>query len=214
MIKENDFVQIEYTGKVKDSNEVFDTTIEKVAKDEGIHNPAIPYGQYIICVGAGQILEGLEEELVGKEVGKDYTIKLAPEKAFGKKDGKLLKLIPTMQFKKQNVDPQPGMMLEIDGAVGTVRNVSGGRTIVDFNHPLSGKDIVYEVKIEKKIEDTAEKVKSALMLLLNTKEITVGVEGKKATITTKEEVPKELVEIATERVKKLVAEVEEMEFKQ
>ena len=45
-------------------------------------------------------------------------------------------------FKKENITTQPGLQITVDEAVGMVKTVSGGRVIVDFNHPLSGKDIV------------------------------------------------------------------------
>ena len=51
------------------------------------------------------------------------------------------------------------MQLNIDGVVGTVKTVTGGRTLVDFNHPLSGRELVYEVQVKKVVTDTQQKVK-------------------------------------------------------
>ena len=50
-IKKQDFIQLEYTGKLKQDDVIFDTTNEETAKSEGIHNPSMPYGQYIVCLG-------------------------------------------------------------------------------------------------------------------------------------------------------------------
>ena len=53
-IKEKDFVEIEYTGKITDSNIVFDTTSQSDAKAAGIFNPQTEYKPMIICLGQGR----------------------------------------------------------------------------------------------------------------------------------------------------------------
>lgn len=151
MIKKHDFIEVDYTGKLA-SGEVFDTTKESVAKEAGIHNPDASYKPVVVCVGEQQILPGLDEFVLGKEPGT-FTVELPPEKAFGKKDAKLMRMIPMSQFKKQNIQPVPGLQLNIDDRIGTVRTVTGGRVVVDFNHPLSGKDVVYELTINKLVTD-------------------------------------------------------------
>ena len=151
IIKKHDFVELEYTGKLKDSGMIFDTTDEGIAKKENIYNKNMIYGALVICVGEAQILKGLDEQLEGKEIGKQITVDISPEQGFGKKDASLLKLVPMTLFKKQDIMPMPGLQVNIDGAIGTIRTVTGGRIIVDFNHPLSGKYLIYEVKVNKKI---------------------------------------------------------------
>jgi hypothetical protein len=54
------------------------------------------------------------------------------------------------------------MPLSLDGQQGVVRTVDGGRVRVDFNHALAGKDIIYEVVVEEKIEDDVEKIKGLI----------------------------------------------------
>lgn len=188
-IKEMDFVELEYTAKIKDGNVVFDTTDEKTAKDNDIHTSQLPYGPVIICVGTNSLLKGLEDNLVGKEPGKSYTIELSPENAFGKKSAKLLKIVNSNVFRKSNINPMPGLQVNIDGIPGTIKSVTGGRTIVDFNHPLSGKDIIYDVKINKIVSDDKEKIKSFVSFQFNLKpdSFTVDIdEDKKATLDFKE----------------------------
>ncbi|GAG16317.1 unnamed protein product, partial [marine sediment metagenome] len=167
-IKKKDFVEIEYTGKLKEENIIFDTTDEKIAKENKLHNH--DYGPVTICVGEEQLLKGLDKNIEGKETGKEYDFDINPEDAFGKKNAKLIQLIPTNKFKQQKIQPMPGMQLNIDGVVGTVKTVSGGRTLVDFNHPLSGKELSYKIKINKKITDDKEKLSSYLKLSLGTKD--------------------------------------------
>ena len=167
-VKEKDFVEVEYTGKVREDNIIFDTTDEKTAKDNDIYSKDMPYGPVAVCVGTNTLLKGLEDSLIGKEPGS-YTVELKPENAFGKKDAKLLKIVSTNIFRKANIDPAPGLQVNIDGALGTIKNVTGGRTIVDFNHPISGKDVVYDVKINRILTDRAEKVKAYVSLQFNLK---------------------------------------------
>lgn len=167
-IKEKDFVEIEYTGMTKEENIIFDTTDEEVAKDTGLFNPNMPYGAVTICIGTNAILKGLETYLIGKEPG-EYKVELSSEDAFGKKDAKLLKIVPTSVFKKANIDAVPGLQVNMDGAIGTIRTITGGRSIVDFNHPLSGKDVVYEIKVNKIVTDKTEQIKSYIALQFNIK---------------------------------------------
>ena len=158
-IKNKDFVEVEYTGKIKEDNKVFDTTDEKTAKENNIFNEKMAYGPIVVCIGEKQLLAGLDKHIEGKETGKSYDIELKAEEGFGKKDAKLLKMVPLRIFKEKGITPVPGLQISIDGLLGTIRTATAGRMIVDFNHPLSGKEIIYNVKINKIITDAKEKVK-------------------------------------------------------
>jgi FKBP-type peptidyl-prolyl cis-trans isomerase 2 len=214
-VKKGDFVEINYTGILKDADLVFDTNIEATARKENIFDPKMTYGPVSICIGQGQILQGLDANLEGLEVGKEHEILLPPEQAFGKKDGKLMKLVPTSVFKKQNINPMVGLQINVDGAIGTIRTVTGGRTIVDFNHPFAGKDIIYKVNIKRILTDEKEKVLALVELALNQKKdaIKVDIKEGKATIEVQKEVPEELLKILKERITKLLPGIKEAEFK-
>ncbi len=175
-IKEKDFIEIEYTGKIKEDNIIFDTTDEKTAKDNNIYNEQMAYKPIIICVGQGQLIKGLDHQIIGKEIGKEHTFEINPEGAFGKKSAKLLKMVSASVFKKQNIQPMPGLQVNMDGIVGVIRTVTGGRVIVDFNHPLSGKDLVYQVKIIKLITDDKLKIESFINLELGFKPEKIEIE--------------------------------------
>jgi len=195
---------------IKEGNEVFDTTSEEVAKKEEIAQEGMSYGPVTICIGEGHLVKGLDDELEGKETGQEYTIELAPENAFGKKNAKMLKLVNTNIFLKQNIKPTPGLQVNIDGVLGTIRSVAGGRTIVDFNHPLSGKEIIYKIKPNKVLTDDIEKIKSFLELQLNTKDIEVKKEDTKTKIEYKQDIPKEVLEQLGKKLKDLVPSVGEL----
>ena len=161
-IEKNDFVRLNYTGKIQANNEVFDTTYEEVAKEAGIYVENKNYHPIVLSIGANQVLSALQDQLIGLEAGDEKTIEIPCEDAFGKKDPSLIRLVPMSEFKKQNIRPIPGMPISYENEEGIVRTVDGGRVRVDFNHRLAGKDIVYDVEIVEKIEDDVEKIKGLI----------------------------------------------------
>lgn len=203
-IKEKDFVELDYTGRVHDTGEVFDTTDESVAKDNELHDENSTYAPVIICVGKGHLIKGIDEQLIGKEVGKSYTFAIEPEKAFGKKSPKLLKLMGAAQFRKQEIAPQPGLQVSVDGRMGTVRSATGGRVVVDFNHPLAGKALDYEVKVIRKVTSKSEKGKALIKLLLGQEPESVKAQEKKLIVTMPTEMPPQVTEMLSKEFKELV----------
>jgi FKBP-type peptidyl-prolyl cis-trans isomerase 2 len=163
-VKEGDFIRLEYTGKVQETGNVFDTTDENVAEEAGIKLDNKSYGAIPIVVGGGHVLKGLDEALIGMEEGEEKIVEITPEEGFGLRDPKLLQLIPMGEFKKQGMKPEVGMAVTSDGTTGIIRSVSGGRVRVDFNHELAGKNLEYNIKVIKEIEDDVEKVKSMIEL--------------------------------------------------
>ena len=202
-VKQKDFVELEYTGKIKNSGEIFDTTDKKIAEDNDVLQEEHEYKPIIVCVGENQIIKGLDNALAGKEKGKSYTIEVKAEDAYGKKDAKMIQLIPTNKFIKENIQPMPGLQVNIDGMLGFVKTVSGGRTMVDFNHPLSSKDLTYEIKISRIIEDDKEKI-SSYFDIMNAKDIEVSIENSKAEVKIKQEMPKEIKEPIEKKLKELI----------
>jgi len=158
-LKKGDFIEIDFTGKVKDG-EIFDSTkkedLEKINDGQSDSN-AKPF---TFCLGHEMFLKSLDEFLIGKEIGKSHSVELEPEKAFGKRNPTLINKVPSRVFREQKLNPIPGISLNFDGQIGKILAVSGGRVIVDFNHALSGKDVVYDIKVLRKIEDLNEKVKA------------------------------------------------------
>lgn len=154
-VSKNDFIEIEFVGKVKDTKEVFDTNSKAEIEKNKLNFQAKPY---IICVGKNMSIVGLDKDIEGKEVGKEYNTEFKPEEAFGKRNPSLVRMIPLKVFIEQRIMPQKGMQLSLDGAIVKVVSVSGGRVLVDFNNPLAGKVVSYTYKILRKVEDQNEKV--------------------------------------------------------
>ena len=154
-LKKKDFIEIEFTGKLKDGG-IFDSNIKKDIETAKLNVEPKPF---VFCLGEAMFLKGVEDFLIGKEIGK-YTIELSPEKAFGKRESKLVQMIPMKVFQQHKINPIPGIMFNFDNKIAKVLTVSGGRVMVDFNNPLAGKDIIYDIKVLRKVEDTNEKIKA------------------------------------------------------
>lgn len=210
-IRNGDFVELDYTGRLKETSEVFDTTIEAVAKENKIHNPEASYGKLIICVGETHLVKGVDKGLEGKEVGNKYVFELQPEEGFGKKNPRFIQLISTAKFRQQGIMPMPGLQVSIDGLVGIVKTVTGGRTVVDFNHPLAGKELVYEVEAKRIVSDDKEKLE-ALINLMNLQGLSTKIEEGKAIIIAEQEVPEEIQKTIIEEAKRLIPIIREIVF--
>ncbi len=201
-IKEHDFVEIDYTGTLLDGT-VFDTTEKAVVKEFNLERKDVH--PVTICVGEKQILPGLDKELIGKEVGKEYQIKLSPEYAFGKRDIKKMKIVSSNSFKDHNLEPRPGLQIDVDGEIGTITRVSGGRVIVNFNHPLAGKEVNYKVKVNKIITDKKEQLKVYLNATMRIPKDNIEVEVKenKAEVKVPINLPAPILEILSKKLSEL-----------
>jgi FKBP-type peptidyl-prolyl cis-trans isomerase 2 len=152
--RKGDFVEIEYIARIKDSGEIFDTNIEQEAKKIG----AKDVKPLIICIGKDMVVKGLDKALENKEIGKKYHVEITSAEAFGKRDASLIRIAPMRLFKEKNMNPVPGMMLNLNNSLAKVVSVSGGRVSIDLNNPLAGKDIEYDFFIKRKVIDEKEKV--------------------------------------------------------
>ena len=172
VIGKNDFVELEFVGTVK-GGEVFDTNIKEVAdklheshdhSDGHTHDDVKPV---IISLGLGMMLPAIDDFLVGKEVDKSYTLELVPDKAFGARKKELIRTLSINSFRDQKVRPETGMVFSFDGMMGRVSTVSGGRVIVDFNNPLAGKVLVYELTVKGRLGDSSDDLDKKIRSLIN-----------------------------------------------
>lgn len=180
-IQKGDFIKLNYTGKFEDGK-IFDTTDEELAKKEDIFNPRGLYGGDVVIVGAGHTIEGLDEDLEGKEVGYTGSVAISPEKAFGPSNPKLVETISITKLKDRNV--HPGLAVEVDGRRGVVSRVIGRRVTVDFNSPLAGKTVTYEYTIEKVLETDIEKIQGLLALYTGLRDLEIEIDDGVAKIYT------------------------------
>ena len=101
VLKEKDFIEIKFTGKVKDG-EIFDSNIKEDLEKIQKQNP-VEAKDFVFCLGQGMFLKSLDDFLIGKpETEKNYDVVLPPEKAFGNRDPGLIQRIPSRIFKEHN----------------------------------------------------------------------------------------------------------------
>ena len=189
-IEKGDFLLVDYTGSVKETGEVFDTTLENVAKEKGLYKAGDIYEPKLIVTGEGWVLKALDERLLTLEVGKTASVEIPPEKAFGDRDPEKVKLVSLRRLAARGITPRLGMRLEVDGKPAIVRTMGSGRVQLDFNPPLAGKTLVYEVTIRRKLVEKAEKMEALIHRRIP------GVDMKKFNLTSSEiwveiEVPEE-----------------------
>lgn len=208
MIKDGDFVEIEYDAYIVASNKLFDTTNPKIARENGLKGDVEPQK---LIIGAGHVIRGLEEELIKHNIKDSFEIEITSEKAFGSRNPLLIKLMPVNDFRKKNMKPFPGLTLDFGGMHGTILSVSGGRVRIDFNHPLAGRSVKYLVKVNRKIDELKEQIETILGIRLNSKDSKIEIKDKKAEITIEKKIPQQYLDFVKEEIKKYTGA--EAEFK-
>ncbi len=169
------FMEIEYTGKVKRTGDIFDTTDKEKAKDEDIYNEKLSYGAKLVT-DEEELVDGVTEALEEMDEGEEKHIEVPPEKGYGKRDSSKIDMVPKKDFEDTDVTPVPGLRVVLDGQPAKIQTVSGGRVRVDFNNPLAGKDLEYDLKIIRRIKKDDEKAKVLLSDLTDCDEDEVEVE--------------------------------------
>ena len=135
MISEGKKVKFDYTLTV--DGQVVDTS-------EG--RQPLEYTQ-----GEGKIITGLEQQMTGLKEGEEKKIEVAAEKGYGERNPDALREVPKEQF-PPNITPEQGQQLAMTTPDGQrvpvlVSEVKDESVILDFNHPLAGKDLSFDVKV-------------------------------------------------------------------
>ena len=102
-------------------------------------------------LGTKSIIPGLEKGITGMHVGEEKIITVAPADAYGQPDVKALKEFPKTSMPKDLI-LKPGMVLQASAPDGnsfpaTIKEIKGSTVVLDFNHPLAGKQLVFKIKI-------------------------------------------------------------------
>ncbi len=206
----NDFIEIEYVGKVALTGEVFDVTSADYAKEAGEFNEKAKYEPALVVMGANMTIKGVEKQLETMNVGEEREFNVMPDEAFGKRLPELVKIMSMKDFIKQKINPVPGIFVTIDGRQAKIQSISGGRVRVDFNHPLAGRELIYKMKVVRQITYPAEKVQKYLAHF--------GMETKcafsdgKLNVKTDEKLKSLIEKMFSEKIKKLVPEIREIAF--
>jgi FKBP-type peptidyl-prolyl cis-trans isomerase SlyD len=147
-IQENSHVSLEYT-LTSDAGEVIDST-------SGGEPLTFVYGH-------GQLIPGFEDNLLGRSQGERIEFSLAPADAYGEVREELRSDLPRKNF-PDDMAIEPGMLLQAMGPMGPMRfrvlEVLDDKVVVDFNHPLAGQRLHFDVRIGEVRAATAEEIEA------------------------------------------------------
>ena len=206
-MQKGDFVKVSYVGRLE-SGEIFDLTDSEVAKKEGIYSPKTAYGDLPVIVGAKFLIKGMDNALLELNAGDKKDIEVVPEDGFGERDAKLVRTVPRKFFRDQKVEPRQGMIVDFGGTKGRIQSVDAGRIRVDFNNPLAGRVLKYNIELKEKIDQPEAQVKSVLEFFGANAE--PKIEGKEVTINVR--LPGQLKEKVSSLVIEYVEGVEKVNF--
>jgi peptidyl-prolyl cis-trans isomerase B (cyclophilin B) len=151
-VEPGDTVVLEYVGRFETGG-VFDTSRADVAEAHGLleaqGREPDDYAPLAFTVGAGEVIEGLDEGLVGLAVGAEETIEVPPEGAYGEFDPARVQEYDPETFEGMvGQQPEIGMHVHAEnGLHGDVTAITEESVEVDFNHELAGKTLVFEVEV-------------------------------------------------------------------
>ena len=151
-------VLIDYTAKVKDTDEIFETTREDDAKKYNLHDPSRKYEPRLVCIGEGWVLKGVDESLSNANVGDKLNVEITPDKGFGERDSNKVRMIPLRKLGEKAEEVKVGDMIEMDERTGIIRFIGSGRVQIDFNHRFAGRNLSYDLDIIKKIDEDNDKI--------------------------------------------------------
>lgn len=136
--KEGDTVKVHYTGTLSDGT-VFDSSKDR--------------DPLVFTIGSQQVIPGFEENVKGMGVGDSKTFTLNPGEAYGDRNDQMMVDIDRAQM-PEDIDPEIGMMLQVQGQDGsvshvTITEVTDDKVTLDANHPLAGQDLTFEIELRE-----------------------------------------------------------------
>jgi peptidylprolyl isomerase len=157
-LEKGSLILLDYTAKIKDTNEIFETTRENDVKSSENFDPSRKYEPRLLGVGEGWVLKGLDDALLNANMDEPLNIEIPPDKAFGERDPSKVRMIPLRKLGEKANEVGVGDVIELDERMGIVRFIGSGRVQVDFNHKYAGRTLIYDANIVKKIESDDEKI--------------------------------------------------------
>ena len=134
--KNGDIVQVDYTGKLENGT-VFDTSEGREPLN--------------FTLGAGQVIPGFEQAVLGMKVGESKTVTIPVDEAYGEYNDTLV-VVVNRENLTNILNPDVGQQLQMTlpgggTSIGTVTNATDTTITIDFNHPLAGKDLTFEIEL-------------------------------------------------------------------
>ena len=165
-LQDGDFVRLAYTARTVDEGELVDTTDAEVAEEADVDTDEQTFEPRTLVLGAGQLFESVEEDIIGKEVGDEGSVVVPAAEAFGEYDDEQVRTVSSEKIPEDS--RYPGAHVDIEGEHGHIVTIVGGRARVDFNHPLAGEDVEYEYEILGVVEDRVEQAQGLLSTYFDT----------------------------------------------
>ncbi|MGY5148447.1 MAG: FKBP-type peptidyl-prolyl cis-trans isomerase [Candidatus Nitrosopumilus sp. bin_68KS] len=185
-------ILVDYTAKVKDTEEIFDTTIEEDAKKHSIHEQNVKYQPKLVSIGevSYPVLKGLDEALAKTSVGDKLTVEVTPDKGFGERDSGKVRMIPLRKLGEDAEKVSVGDTIEVDNKRGIIRFIGSGRVQIDYNHRYAGKTILFDVNVIKSLDSPNDKIDGILKNRLPVEDTKISFElkDKEASVTIPEEI--------------------------
>lgn len=144
-VTKGDLVQVHYTGKLSDGEEFDSSRVEAPLKVE---------------IGAGQLIQGFEDGLMGMSIGESKTVIIPPDQAYGLRHEEMVRAV-TLDQLPDGLEVQEGMVLESSDQQGhrvelRVTEIDGDKVVLDMNHPLAGETLTFDIEVVEIIKKTDE----------------------------------------------------------
>jgi FKBP-type peptidyl-prolyl cis-trans isomerase 2 len=152
-IVEGDIITLDFDAYILNTDgteEIFDTTNAEHAKAGDIFNEKATYEPIVTIVGDGRVIPGLDKSFLTAAIDEKATVEIPSSEGAGERQPNMVEIFSIRELQKQDINPEPGMRVQIKNKVGTITNMTSGRVRVDFNDPLAGKTLKYNYTISKK----------------------------------------------------------------
>ena len=156
--KKGQLILLDYTAKIKDSGEIFETTSEEEAKKHSLHDPNVKYMPKLVSIGESWVLKGLDDALPDVKAGEKKTIEVSPDKGFGARDKGKIRMIPLRKLGEDAEKVSVGDTVEVDNKKGIIRYIGSGSVQIDYNHRFAGKSILYDINVKKSLDSDDDKI--------------------------------------------------------
>lgn len=152
--KIGDTVKVDYVGTLEDGS-MFDTSIAAKAQEGGVFDEARPYEPLTVNLGKGEVIPWFENGIAGMKVGETKKITLTADEAYGQPREELIQKVPADTFSGSDIIPEIGKTYNFGIAQGTIKEVNETEITIDFNHPLAGKTLIFELTVTDIVEGGA-----------------------------------------------------------
>ncbi len=142
---------------------MFATNKKEIAEKNKLFDHNIKYEPLLLVLGQNWMdLKLIDEEIMKRDPNTNFKLEIAPKDAYGQRKQDLVKVLPERFLTSRGIRPIQGSQLVLDGKQVTIRHVKSGRITVDYNHPLAGKTLIYEIEVKEKLDKMKDRITSLI----------------------------------------------------